>query len=402
MNMEAERMQADRLKALPPYLFVDIDRKRNEALAAGRDVINLGVGDPDLPTPAFIVERMSQTIRDPANHCYPPGVGTLELRERIVQWFAGRFAVTLDPEKEVLILIGSKEGIGHFPLATVNPGETVLVPDPGYPVYRSAAIFAGAQPAEMVLRAQNGWLPDLDAIPRQVRRSASLMFLNYPNNPTAATAELADFERMVSFAREYNIRIAQDAAYSELSFEARPPSILQVQGAKDMAVEFHSFSKTFAMTGWRLGFAVGNADMLGALAKVKNNVDSGAFGAVQQAGTEALKHIDHPEVRAQLAVYRERRDVFCAGMRSCGFELETPRATFYVWCKCPVGYNSMGLANRVLDEADVVLIPGVGFGRSGEGYLRAAMTLPVERIREATERIRRLDLARSERTGNGQ
>jgi len=385
-------LPADRLNKLPPYLFVEIDRKRREALAAGRDVIDLGVGDPDLPTPPFIVERMAQAVRDEANHPYPLGIGKPELRSRIAEWFAERYCVSLDPEREVLILLGSKEGIGHLPLAVVNPGETVLVPDPGYPVYRSAAIFAGAETASVRLNPNDRWQPEWGTVPSDVRKSATLMYLNYPNNPTAAVAELADFERAVEFGREYHIRIAQDAAYNEMSFDGNPPSILQVEGAGELAVEFHSLSKTFAMTGWRIGFAVGNAEMLAGLAKVKNNVDSGTFGAIQDAALEAIEHMDHIEVRSQMDVYRERRDEFCAGMRACGCDVQVPRATFYVWCKCPAGVDSMATASRLLDEADVVLIPGIGFGPGGEGYVRAAMTIPVERIRETVKRIERLKM----------
>jgi LL-diaminopimelate aminotransferase len=372
---------------LPAYLFVEIDRKRAEALAAGRDVIDLGVGDPDLPTPGFVVERMAAAVRETATHRYPPAAGLPILREAVAEWFERRFGVGLDPASEVLILVGSKEGIGHLPLALVDPGQTVLVPDPGYPVYRSAAVLAGARTADVPLSAERGWMPELEAIPAAVRRDARLMFLNYPNNPTAAVAELAALRQVVGFAREHDIFIAQDAAYSELYFDDPPASILQVAGAKEVAVEFHSFSKTFSMTGWRIGFVVGNAAMLRALAKVKNNVDSGTFGAVQLAGVEAIRNPDHPEVIRLREMYRCRRDAFCTGLRRCGFEVVVPRATFYVWCRCPPGYDSMRTAAKLLDEAGVVLVPGVGFGRGGEKYVRAAMTVPVERIEEAVERI---------------
>ncbi len=385
-------VRAERLNALPPYLFVEIDRRKNEAVAAGRDVINLGVGDPDLPTPPFIVERMQAEVARSANHTYPPGIGIPELRTAIADWFAQRFGVALDPAREVLVLIGSKEGLGHLPLAVVNPGQTVLVPQPGYPVYTSASIFAGAKVVPMTLSRAARWLPDFDAIPRDVRQAARLMFLCYPNNPTAATADLAFYERAVAFAREYGILIAQDAAYSETYFDARPPSIMQVPGAKEIAVEFHSLSKTFSMTGWRIAFAVGNADILAALAAVKSNVDSGQFAAIQLAAVEAMRGIDRIEVRAQLDIYRERRDVFCAGLRALGYDIDTPPATFYAWLPCPRGCDSMTFATKVLEEASVVLIPGVGFGAAGEGYVRAALTRDVSRIREAVERIGRLKL----------
>jgi len=385
-------MRAQRLTALPPYLFTEIDRQRSQAVAAGHDVIDLGVGDPDLPTPAFIVARLAEAARNPATHRYPLGIGLPELREEIAKWFASRFGVSLDPNTEVLILIGSKEGLGHLPLALVDPGRTVLVPDPGYPVYQSATVFAGARPYSMPLAADHGWLPDCTAIPAPVRRDARLMFLNYPNNPTTAVADLPALQRIVSFAREFNMLIAQDAAYGELYFESRPPSILQVPEAKEIAVEFHSFSKTFSMAGWRIGFAVGNAEILAALAQVKSNLDSGTFQAVQLAALHALRQVDHPEVGGLRDVYRRRRDAFCSGMRRCGFELATPQATFYAWCRCPSGYDSMGLAARILADANVVLIPGVGFGKAGEGYVRAALTVSQERIEEAVERIGRLHL----------
>ena len=382
--------RADRLAQLPPYLFVEIDHKKKAARDAGRDVIDFGVGDPDRPTPAFIVDRMAEAIRDPANHPYAFGVGMLEFRRTVGEYFRRRFGVELDPNSEVVALLGSKEGIGHLPIGIVNPGDVVLCPEPGYPVYVSGTIFAGGEPYAMPLREENGWLPVFRDIPAEVCRRAKLMHLNYPNNPTAALAPLSFFEEAVEFAREHDIVIAQDAPYVELYFGDPPPSLLQVEGAKDVAIEFHSFSKTFNMTGWRLAYAVGNPNVLAALAKVKNNVDSGAFLALQHAGIEALKGIDRPEIRAQMDAYRQRRDLLVAGLREAGWPVTPPQATFYVWAKCPGGVDSMTVAKRILDEADVVVIPGAGLGSTGEGFVRFSLTVKEERIREALARIGRL------------
>lgn len=392
MSSDASPFQLpERLKALPPYLFVEIDRKKRAALAAGKDIINLGVGDPDQPTHEFIVERMAEAIRRPANHRYPHDLGYPAFRERVAAFFERRYGVKLDPQREVLTLIGSKEGLGHLPLATVNPGETVLIPEPGYPVYRSSTLFAGGKPYVMPLSANRGWLPDLDAIPADVCRAARLMLLNYPNNPTGAVANREFFERVVAFARRHGVLVAHDAAYNEVYFEPpAPPSILEVPGARDVAVELHSLSKTFNMTGWRLGFAVGNAAVLDALARIKANVDSGQFSAIQEAGAAAYDGIGRPEVAAALAAYRARRDALCDGLRRIGWRVETPRATFYVWAPAPEGYDAMGAVSRILEEAAVVCVPGTGFGPRGEGYLRFALTVDVARVHEAVERIGRI------------
>lgn len=377
---------ADRLSQLPAYLFAEIDRKKREAIAAGRDVIDFGVGDPDKPTPSFIVDRMATAIRDPANHPYAQGPGMIEFRKAVARFMAKRFGVELNAVDEVLALLGSKEGIGHIAIALVNPGDTVLVPEPGYPVYASGTIFAGGKCHTMRLREENGWLPKLDEIPAEVRRRAKLMWINYPNNPTSAVASLAFFQEVVAFALEHDILIAHDTAYSELFFGDKPPSIMQVDGAKEVAVEFHSLSKTFNMTGWRMAFVVGHRDALAALSKVKNNLDSGVFQAVQHAGIAALDGFDRPAVRDQIALYRERRDILVGGLREAGWPVTPPQATFYLWAKCPVG-DSMVVAARVLDEADVVVIPGAGFGPTGEGFVRFSLTVPERRTREAVERI---------------
>jgi LL-diaminopimelate aminotransferase len=379
--------RADRLSQLPPYLFVEIDRRKKEAIAAGRDVIDFGVGDPFDGTPEFIVDRAGDAIRDKANHRYALGTGMPEFRRMAAEFFKRRFGVEVDPDSEVVALLGSKEGIGHLPIGVVNPGDTVLVPEPGYPVYVAGTIFAGGVCHTMPLHEKNGWLPVLEDIPSDVRRNAKLMWLNYPNNPTGAVAPLSFFRDVVNFARDNEILIAQDAPYSELYFSDPPPSILQVDGAGDVAIEFHSFSKTFNMTGWRLAFAVGNADALAALAKVKSNLDSGVFQAVQLAGITALAGIDRPEVRERIGIYRKRRDIIITGLREAGWPVKEPEATFYVWAKCPAGVDSMTAARRILDESDVVVIPGAGFGPAGEGYVRFALTVTETRTREAIERV---------------
>jgi LL-diaminopimelate aminotransferase len=289
-----------------------------------------------------------------------------------------------------MAVIGSKEALAHLPLAVVNPGQAVLVPDLGYTVYYAATIFAGGEPYRMALSEKTGWLPDLDAVPADVCRKARLMYLNYPNNPTAAVADEHFYRRVVEFARSNDIVVVQDAAYSEIYFESRPPSILQVPGAMDVAVEVHTLSKTFNMTGWRIGFAAGNAEVLGALAAVKANVDSGQFNAIQAAAAEALAQADHVEVKAMLDIYRERRDVLVPGLADAGFVVSKPEATFYAWARCPKGLASMEVAGRLLDEADVNMVPGLGFGEPGRDYVRAALTAPIDRMREALDRIARI------------
>lgn len=381
---------ADRLKKLPPYLFVEIDNKKRKLADAGHDIISLGIGDPDLPTPKFIIDKMAQAIYEPANHRYPLQWGVGEFRKQVSVWVKQRFGVDFDFKTEVLTLIGSKEAIGHFPLAVVNPGDVVLVPEPGYPVYNASTLFAGGEPYFMPLLEKNKFLPDLDAIPADICKRAKMMFINYPNNPTAATADEAFFKKVIAFAKKHKIVIVSDAAYTEVFFDQRPLSIFNVEGARDVAIEFHSLSKTFNMTGWRIGFAVGNAELIAALAKVKENVDSGQFNAIQCAATEALAHSDRVEVRALLDIYRERRDTLVEGLRSAGLDVPTPPATFYVWGHCPKGYDSLTFCGKVLDEAHVVLIPGVGFGPSGKDYFRAAVTVDVQRIKEAIERIKQL------------
>lgn len=384
--------RALRLDELPPYLFIEIDRKKRAAIAAGKDVIDFGVGDPDRPTPQFIIDRMAKAIHDPKNHRYPFDTGVPAFKDAVAAWMARRFGVLVDPKTELLVLIGSKEGLGHLPLAVVNPGDLVLVPTPGYPVYAAATLFAGGKPHYMPLTAERGFLPDLDAIPPAVLEQTALMFLNYPNNPTGAVASGSFYEQCIKLARRHGFIICSDASYTEVYYDEgdRPRSILELPGAKDVCVEMHSLSKTFNMTGWRIAFAAGNAEVLAALAKVKGNVDSGAFNAIQEAGLAAIEGIDQPEVAEIRRLYRQRRDVLVEGLARAGFGVKPPPATFYVWARCPAGYDSMTCAARLLDEAAIVSIPGAGFGPAGEGYVRFALTVEQERIIQAVERLSRL------------
>jgi len=383
---------AERLKRLPPYLFAEIDAKKREARARGADLIDMGIGDPDLPTPPHIVEALKRASENPEHHRYPSYEGMPEFRAAVAAWYRQRFGVTLDPETEVLTLIGSKEGTAHMPLAFVNPGDVVLVPDPGYPVYAVGTWFAGGEVHFMPLRRANGFLPDLDAVPADIARRATLMYLNYPNNPTAAVAGREFFERVVAFARTHGIIVCHDAMYSEVRFDGyRPSSFLEIPGAKEVGVEFHSLSKTYSMTGWRIGFCSGNAAAVAALGKVKTNVDSGVFGAVQEAGIAALTGSqDIPELYRR--TYQERRDVVVAGLKALGWEVDVPKATFFVWAPVPRGLDSRTFAARLLEEAGCVVTPGVGFGPSGEGFYRIALTIDAKRLREAMERLKGLKL----------
>ncbi len=377
---------SERLKQLPPYLFLEIDKAKRAAIAAGRDVINLGVGDPDQPTHPLIVEAMKKAISDPANHHYPFDAGVPQLRSEIARWFQGRFGVALDPASEIHPLIGSKEGLAHFPLAVINPGEKVLLTEPAYPAYQAAVAFAGGKIQYLPLKASNGFLPKISDI--EEVKNAKAIIVCYPNNPTAAVATREFYADLVRVCTEKNIIIVSDLAYSEVYYDGiKPPSILEIPGAKDIAIEFHSFSKTYYMTGWRLGWACGNASLVAALAKVKSNTDSGVFNAIQHAGIAAL-NIDPAEIEDMRRDYQERRDALINGLRSIGWKIDPPKGAFYVWAKVPGKFSdSMSCAKAFLDEADIVVTPGVGFGKSGEGYVRMAITVPVERIHEAVQRL---------------
>jgi LL-diaminopimelate aminotransferase len=383
---------ASRLSLLPPYLFAELDRLKREVAATGVDVISLGIGDPDLPTPPHIVAALQRAAETPANHRYPDYQGLDSFRAAAAAWCRRRFNLALDPAREVCALIGSKEGIANFPVAVVDPGDIVLIPDPGYPVYYSGCVFNGGEPYFMPLRKENGFMPDLAAIPAEVARRAKLMWLNYPNNPTAATATPEFLREAVAFCLRNNIILGHDAAYSEVAYDGyRAPSILEIDGARECAVEFHSLSKTFSMTGWRVGFVIGNATLVGALGAVKTNVDSGVFQGVQEAAIAAFEGGDE-YLRKYCAIYRERRDLMVAALRGLGLECDSPRATFYLWARVPKGYTSVSLTERVLKETGVVITPGSGFGKGGEGYVRFSLTVPSERLRVAVERIKALSL----------
>jgi LL-diaminopimelate aminotransferase len=382
--------KADRVKRLPPYLFKEIDRLKAEIQAQGADVISLGVGDPDLPTPKHIIAHLQQAAEDPSTHQYPSYSGMNEFNGAVARWYRRRFGVDLDPKSEVLTLIGSKEGIAHLPLAFINPGDLALVPSPAYPVYSIATMFAGGESYFMPLTRENGFLPKLDAIPSDVARRAKLLFLNYPNNPTGATAERDFYLKVIEFARANDLMVCHDAAYSEMAFDGyRPMSFMELPGAKEVGIEFHSLSKTYNMTGWRLGFAVGNSGMLSGLGQIKSNVDSGAFNAVQYAGIAALEG-DQACVAEMQNIYRERRDALIGGLREIGLSPEMPKATFYVWCPVPPNYTSKQFTALLLREAGIVTTPGSGFGEPGEGYVRLALTVSKARIEEAVSRMAKI------------
>lgn len=382
--------KAERLKQLPPYLFQEIDRLKAELISKGVDVINLGVGDPDLPTPRHIIEALQKAAEDPSTHQYPSYSGMNDFRISVANWYRHRFGVELDPIEEVVTMIGSKEGIAHFPLAFINPGDLALVPTPAYPVYHVGTLFAGGESYFMPLLDENEFLPEVAAIPPDIARRARMIFINYPNNPTGATAERAFYEKVLAFAREYEVIVCHDAAYSEMAFDGyRPMSFLEIAGAKEVGIEFHSLSKTYNMTGWRLGFAVGNRQLLQGLGQVKSNIDSGAFNAIQMAGIAALEG-DQACVKEMQQTYQERRDLLIAGLRGVGLKPTVPKATFYVWCPVPQGYSSSEFTSLLLKECGIVTTPGSGFGAPGEGYVRMALTVGKERIGEAVARIRKL------------
>ncbi len=381
---------ATRIKTLPPYLFAAIDKMKQEAIARGVDIINLGIGDPDLPTPAPIIDRLAQAAKDPKHHQYPSYEGMLSFRKAVAGWYKRRFNVTLDPANEVLTLIGSKEGIGHIHLAFVDPGDIVLVPSPGYPVYPVGTGFSGGVSHLMPLTKANGFLPDLSVIPKEVAKKAKLMWLNSPNNPTSVIMTKDYFKRAIEFAQDHQIIICHDAAYSEIYYDGkRPASFMEVDGAKDVGVEFHSLSKTYNMTGWRLGFVVGNKDVLAGLGKVKSNLDSGCFEAVQEAGITALG-LDDSVTDGIRTIYQERRDTLIPGLKRLGLEVDAPPAAFYIWVTVPKGYTSTSFTAHLLEKAGIVTTPGNGFGAPGEGYIRMTVCTTKERLAEAVERIKKI------------
>ncbi|MES1208144.1 MAG: LL-diaminopimelate aminotransferase [Pseudomonadota bacterium] len=380
---------AHRIRELPPYLFAQIDALKQEERKKGRDLIDLGIGDPDLPTHPHIVEALGAAARDGRNHRYPSYVGMLDMRKAAADFMARRFAVNVDPGREVICVIGSKEAIAHFPFAFVNPGDVVLCPDPGYPVYATLTRFAGGEPYFLPLRRQSGFLPDLDAVPADVARRAKILWINYPNNPTAALAAPGFYEKVVAFAQKHDIIVASDLAYSEMYYEAPPPSFLQTPGAMEVGIEFHSLSKTYNMTGWRVGWACGNEKLVGGLGQVKTNVDSGCFDAIQFAAIAALSG-DQSPVAKQREIYRERRDVLCGGLATAGFDVLTPKASFYALVANPGGLTSLEFTAKLLTEAGVVATPATGFGPTGEGFVRLTVCADKARLAEAVERIKAL------------
>lgn len=375
------------MQGLPPYLFARIEKKIAQAREQGVDIISLGIGDPDLPTPKHIIDVMAGQIYNAANHQYPSSEGMLAYREAVCSWYRKRFGVELDPRTEVVSLLGSKEGIAHISFAYVDPGDINLVPDPGYPVYQIGTLLAGGVSHYMPLKAEKGFLPMLEDIPADIARKARLLFVNYPNNPTGAVANDDFYRRLIAFAREYDILICHDAPYSEMSFDGlRCRSILEFENARDVAIEFHSLSKTYNMTGWRIGWACGNAEAVQVLARIKSNIDSGVFQAVQYAAMEALTG-DQACVAENAMVIQNRRDIAVNGLRRMGWDVQPTRATFYMWLPVPRGYTSASFAEEVFEKSGVVITPGNGYGAEGEGFFRIALTVPAERLQEAFDRM---------------
>jgi len=376
-----------RLDRLPPYLFVEINRKIAEKQAKGEDIVSFAIGDPDMPTPQHIIDQLCQAAHDPANHRYPETAGLPELCQAIAGWYERRFEILLDPNKEVLPLIGSKEGIGHISFCLIDPGDLALVPDPGYPVYSMSTILAGGEPHYLPLTEEHDFLPDLEAIPEKIAGKAKLLWLNYPNNPTGAVAELNFFEKAVHFAKKHNLAICHDAPYTEVAFNGyRPPSFLQVPEAREVGIEFHSLSKTYNMTGWRIGMAVGNARIIDALFRFKSNLDSGIPQAIQRAAIEAFTG---PQdcIGERNTVYQQRRDKLAKALNDIGLRLRLPKASFYIWARIPHGYTSARFTTELLDKTGVAVTPGVGYGSAGEGYIRLSFSLPDDRLEEGIRRL---------------
>ena len=378
---------SERMNRVPPYLFVQISRKIAEKKAQGIEVISFGIGDPDIPTPDYVVDALGDASHDPPNHRYPESEGLPEFREGVADWYLRRFGVQLDPEKEVISLIGAKEGIGHVAFCFLDAGDVALVPDPGYPVYAMGTLFAGGESYMLPLTEQNDWLPDLDAIPDDIARKAKLLWLNYPNNPTGAVTDLDYFSKAIEFAKTYDIAVMHDACYTEVAYDGyRPPSFLQAKGAMDVGIEFHSLSKSYNMTGWRIGMAVGNAEMIEALLTIKSNLDSGVPQAVQHMAIEAMKR--PPEsVDDRNNVYQARRDRIVPVLKDMGMKVESPKAGLYIWAGVPEGYTSAEFAEKLLEDTDVLMIPGGNYGAAGEGYVRLSITLQDELIDKALDRV---------------
>ena len=379
---------SERLEKIPPYLFAEIDRKIAEAKAKGYDIISLGIGDPDTPTLQPIIDEMHQAIDNPKNHDYPPYNGTVQFRTAAANWMKKRFGIEVNPDTEVLANIGSKESIAHVFFAYIDKGDYTLVPDPGYPVYHNATIFAGGIPYHMPLLESNNYLPDFDKIPEDIAEKSKLMFLNYPNNPTGAVADLDFWKKAVDFCKKYNILLCSDMAYSEMTYDGyKAPSVLQVDGGKDVAIEFYSHSKSYNMTGWRVGFVCGNADAVKALGTIKNNIDSGTFKAIQQAATSAFS-LEQSYIDKLNAMYQDRRDIMEKGLKELGWNIKPSKATFYIWIPVPKGYTSESFATLMLEKAHLVVPPGNGYGDCGEGYIRIALTKNSDTLKIALQRMK--------------
>ena len=378
---------AKRVESLPPYLFVEISRKVAEKRAQGIDVITFGIGDPDLPTPARILDALHAASDDPANHRYPESEGLPELRQAIAHWMAQRFGQSFDPETEILPLIGAKEGIAHVALCFVERGDVALVPDPGYPVYAVGTMFAGGESHFLPLNEENDWLPDYSAIPDDIARRATILWLNYPNNPTGATATPEFFAETLEFAQRNGLVVCHDNAYCDVAYDGYvPPAFLQTQGAREVGIEFFSFSKTFNMTGWRIAWAAGNPEMINALMRVKSNIDSGIPQAIQHMAIAALEG-DQSLIAANSAILQRRRDRVVAALEKIGLRVRNPKASLYVWARVPEGMTSAEFATRLLEEQAVVVTPGRGYGEHGEGYVRLSLTVPDDQIDEGARRI---------------
>jgi LL-diaminopimelate aminotransferase len=367
---------ARRIATLKPYLFVEINQKIAEKRAKGEEVISFAIGDPDIPTPPHVIERLCREAQDPANHRYPESAGLPELSQAIAGWYQKRFDITLDSEKEVLPLIGSKEGIAHIALCFINPGDTALVPDPGYPVYSVGTTLAGGRPFYLALKEENGFLPELNKIPQDVLKNAKILWIDYPNNPTAAVADLDFYQQVVEFAKKHDIIVCHDGPYTEVAYDDyKPPSFLQAEGARDVGVEFHSLSKSFNMTGWRIGMVVGNAEIIGSLRTLKSNIDSGIPQAIQYMAIEALNG-PQDSIAEHNAVYQRRRDLVVEVLANIGLSVQMPKASLYVWAGVPEGYNAVEFTADLLDQVNVAVTPGVGYGKHGEGYVRLSLTIP--------------------------
>ena len=378
---------SSRIDKVPPYLFVEISRKIAEKKSQGIEVISFGIGDPDIPTPANVIERLRETALDAPNHRYPETDGLPEFRQTAADWYQRRFGISLDPDREILPLIGAKEGIGHVALCFVDPGDVALVPDPGYPVYSVGTWFAGGECEWMPLLEENGWLPDLDAISEDAARRARVMWLNYPNNPTGAVAELDYFEQVVDYARKRDIAVMHDASYTEVAFDGyKPVSFLQAPGAMDVGLEFHSLSKSYNMTGWRVGLAVGNADMIAALMVIKSNLDSGIPQAIQHMGIEAMRD-SLSSVDERNAIYQRRRDRLVGVLHDLGLHVDPPKAAVYIWARVPEGYTSARFTETLLSERDIVVTPGSGYGSHGEGYVRFSLTISEDDLQQGLDRL---------------